>query len=299
MAINQIERHPNNVGFSVPLIERLAFLKSLNFYLALLLAAVIILPLLMMITISLNPDEQAVMIEMGSIKAFIPHVFSLENYRQIWQDPHQPFVRYLFNTLFIVFTSVILSILVNSAAAFALAWGESRFKKIILVMILAILAIPAESLVLPQLLIVSKLNMIDSYQVQILPFIGNAMSLFLFYQFFSKLPKDLIDAAKVDGVGLIKTYWHVILPISKPVITTVAILQFLEFWNSYLWPIMVTRGPEYRPLSVAMSAYFSSNQAQWGNIMAFAVSMAIPVIIFFLFVQRHFVQSITGTAVKG
>ncbi len=103
----------------------------------------------------------------------------------------------------------------------------------------------------------------------------------------------------MDGVSLFKTYLYIGLPISKPVIATVAILQFLEFWNSYLWPVMVTRGPEYRPLSVAMSAYFGSNQAYWGNIMAFAVSMAIPVIIFFLFIQRHFVQSITGSAVKG
>ena len=90
-----------------------------------------------------------------------------------------------------------------------------------------------------------------------------------------------------DGVSLFKTYWHIGLPLSKPVVATVAILQFLEFWNSYLWPVMVTRGVEYRPLAVAMSAYFGSNQAYWGNIMAFAVSMALPVIIFFLRITSY------------
>lgn len=277
----------------------LSVLKNTRLWCALLLSVCVLAPLMMMVTISLNPDEEQIMISMGTIKAFIPHVFSLENYREIWGDPNQPFARYLFNTLFIVFSTVFMSIIVNSSAAFALAWGEGRYRKVVIGCIVALLAIPGESLALPQLLMVSKMGIIDSYEVQILPFIGNAMSLFLFYQFFTKIPKDLIDAAKVDGVSLFKTYLYIGLPISKPVIATVAILQFLEFWNSYLWPVMVTRGPEYRPLSVAMSAYFSSNQAYWGNIMAFAVSMAIPVIIFFLFIQRHFVQSITGSAVKG
>jgi multiple sugar transport system permease protein len=277
----------------------LAGLKNVRVWCGLLLSLCVLAPLMMMVTISLNPDEEQIMISMGTIKAFIPHVLSLENYREIWGDPNQPFARYLFNTLLIVFTTVFMSIVVNSSAAFALAWGQGGYRKIVIGVVVALLAIPGESLALPQLLMVSKMGIIDSYEVQILPFIGNAMSLFLFYQFFTKIPKDLIDAAKVDGVSLFKTYLHIGLPLSKPVIATVAILQFLEFWNSYLWPVMVTRGPEYRPLSVAMSAYFGSNQAYWGNIMAFAVSMAIPVIIFFLFIQRHFVQSITGSAVKG
>ena len=84
-----------------------------------------------------------------------------------------------------------------------------------------------------------------------------------------------------------------------PVVSAIAVLQFLEIWNSYLWPIMVTRGPEYRPLSVAMSAYFNTNQASWGNIMAFAVCMAIPVILFFLLIQKQFIASVVSSGVKG
>jgi len=302
-------RQPSDAGIAQPqsttLPKATAWRKSVSKWVntktvcALLMSLFVLGPLMMMVTISLNPDEEQIMITMGTLKGFIPHVFSLENYREVWGDPNQPFARYLFNTLFIVFSTLILSIIVNSSAAFALAWGKGRYRKYVIFGVVALLAIPAESLALPQLLMVSKMGIVDSYEVQILPFIGNAMALFLFYQFFTRIPRDLIDAARVDGLTLFQTYLKVALPISKPVVATVAILQFLEFWNQYLWPVMVTRGPEFRPLSVAMSAYFSSNQAYWGNIMAFAVSMALPVILFFLIIQRQFVQSVTGSAVKG
>ncbi len=259
----------------------------------------VLLPLMMAVTISLNPDEEAIVVEMGSWRSFIPHVISLQNYIDVWTDPVNPFLRYLFNTIFITFTTLVISVIFNSMAAFVLAQGSVAGRKVLLGFILAILVVPLESLVLPQLMLASWAGMIDSYRVQILPGIANAMAIFLFYQFFIRIPKDLIEAARVDGFSFFQTYRYLALPLSKPVISAVAILQFLEIWNSYLWPIMVTRGPEYRPLSVAMSAYFDSNKAYWGNIMAFAVSMAIPVILFFLVLQRQFVASVTNSGVKG
>lgn len=264
-----------------------------------LLSLFVLGPLLMMITISLNPDEADIQITMGSIKSFIPHVFSMQNYQEVLNDENQPFLRYLFNTTLIVASILIGAILINSMAAFALAWGEGGFRKWFLLLVIALIAIPGESLVMPLLLLVSRAGIVNSYEVQILPFIANAFALFLFYQFFTKIPKDLIEAAKVDGLNLFQTYWHIALPLCKPIIATVSILIFLEQWNNYLWPIMVTRGPEFRPLSVAMSSYFGANRMYWGNIMAFAFMMSVPVIIFFLAMQRHFVQSVTGSAVKG
>ncbi len=274
-------------------------MKIFKYFMAIFLSLIVLIPLMMTITISLNPDNIDIMANMGSWKSFIPLHFSLDNFQNVWSDPYHPFGRYFLNTAFITAVSLTLSLAVNSMAAFALAWGEIRYKKVILGAIIAVLAIPVESLVLPQLLMVSRAGLIDTYLVQILPGIANAFFIFLFYQFFSKIPKDLIDAAKVDGFNLFKTFWHIGLPSAVPVSVTVAILHFLAIWNSYLWPIMVTRGTEVRPLSVAMSAYFSGNQTSWGNVMAFAVCMAIPVIIFFLIIQRKFVASLTGSAVKG
>lgn len=273
--------------------------KTLTYFFTLMLVLIVLGPLMMMVTVSLNPSEASINVNMGTIRAFIPHVVSFENYQAVLTDRNHPFLRYLFNTTVIVGGILIGAILVNSMAAFALAWGEGRYRKWALIVVIALIAVPMESLVLPLLLMSSRAGIVNSFEVQILPFIANAFALFLFYQFFSKLPKDLIEAAKVDGLNLLQTYWYIGLPLCKPIIATLSILIFLEQWNNYLWPVMVTRGPEYRPLSVAMAAYFDSNRMFWGQIMAFAVMMTIPIMIFFLIVQRYFVQSVTGSAVKG
>lgn len=274
-------------------------MKALKYLFAFAISATILVPLMMMITLSLNPDQSDVLSIMGSWRSFVPTVFALDNYLAVWSDPYHPFGRYLFNTAFITVTSILLSVFVNSAAAFSLAWGSGPHRKWLVGLIVAVLAVPGESIVLSQLKIVSVLGLIDTYSVQILPAIANAFFIFLFYQFFTKLPKELVEAARVDGFSLFRIYWHIGLPSSKPLIVTVSTLHFLGIWNSYLWPIMVTRGEDVRPLSVGMSAYFGSNLTSWGNVMAFAVCMAIPVMVFFLFVQRHFIASITGSSIKG
>lgn len=274
-------------------------MKAINIILATALAIAVLGPLSMMVTVSLNPSEEQILVTLGTLKAFIPHVVSFENYREILADPSQPFPRFLFNTLFIVVVTVGLSIVVNSSAAFALAWGRGGYRKYFLAMIIAIFVIPMESIVMPLLLIVSRLGWVDSYHVQIIPFIAHPFSIFLFYQFFSRLPHELIEAARLDGASFFQIFFRIALPLCTPVMATVAILQFLEFWNSYLWPAMVTRGTEYRPLAVAMAAYFSSRQAFWGNIMAFAVLMSVPVMVVFLIFQKWFVRSLVGSSVKG
>ena len=273
--------------------------RTLTYLFALLMVLVVLGPLMMMITVSLNPSEPDINVNMGTIRAFIPHVISFENYQAVLTDRNHPFLRYLFNTGLIVGAILVGAILVNSMAAFALAWGQGRYRRWAVVAVVAMIAIPMESLVLPLLLMSSRMGIVNSYEVQILPFIANAFALFLFYQFFTKIPKDLIEAARVDGMNLFQTYWYIGLPLCKPIIATLSILIFLEQWNNYLWPVMVTRGPEFRPLSVAMAAYFDSNRMYWGQIMAFAVLMSVPIMAFFLTVQRYFVQSVTGSAVKG
>lgn len=267
---------------------------------AVILALGVLLPLLMMVTISLNPDEEDILISMGSMRSFIPEVVSAQNYIDIWTDPQQPFFRYLLNTLIVTLSTLALSVLINSMAAFVLAQGTLKVRKTVLLLIVATIAVPAESLVLPQLMMAGWAGIIDSYTVQVLPGVASAMSIFLFFQFFSRIPKDLIEAARLDGFSFFQIWRHIAMPLSKPVISAVAILQFLEVWNAYLWPVMVTRGPEVRPLTVAMASYFGTNQRiPWGDVMAFAVSMAVPVILFFLIMQRQFIASVMSAGVKG
>lgn len=273
---------------------------TLPFLFSLVVAASVLTPLLMMLTISLNPDEQDILVSMGTMKSFIPEVISIQNYIDVWTDPARPFFRYMLNTLIVTGSTLLISVTINSMAAFVLAQGTLPGRKSVMLFIVATIAVPAESLVMPQLMMAGWIGIVDTYQVQVLPGIANALSIFLFFQFFSRIPKDLFEAAKLDGFSFFQMYRHIALPLSRPVISAVAILQFLEMWNAYLWPVMVTRGPEVRPLTVAMGAFFGTNQRiPWGDVMAFAVSMAVPVILFFLIMQRQFIASVMSSGVKG
>jgi multiple sugar transport system permease protein len=140
---------------------------------------------------------------------------------------------------------------------------------------------------------------LDSYHVQILPFVADPFSMFLFYQFFIGVPKDFDEAAYVDGAGPFRIYWQVMLPLSRPVFATVAILKFLQFWSFYLWPLMVTRSEDYRPLMVGMDAFQTQAPIRWGSIMGYAAMVTIPVLIIFLLFQKWFMQSVSSSGVKG
>jgi len=140
---------------------------------------------------------------------------------------------------------------------------------------------------------------LNTYHVQILPFIAEPFSIFLFYQFFINIPKDFDEAAYVDGAGPFRIYWQIMVPLSRPVFATVAILKFLQFWSFYLWPLMVTRGNQYQPLMVGMDFFQTQAPIKWGSIMAYAAMVTIPVLITFLLFQKWFVQSVSSSGVKG
>ncbi len=135
--------------------------------------------------------------------------------------------------------------------------------------------------------------------MQIIPFIADAFSIFLFYQFFIGIPKELEEAALVDGASRFRMYWRLIVPLSRPVFATVAILQFLTHIGDFLWPLMVTTGDTFRPLMIGMQVFFGQQPRSWGEIMAFASMITIPILIVFLLFQRWFMQSVASTGIKG
>ncbi|MBX2878315.1 MAG: carbohydrate ABC transporter permease [Granulosicoccus sp.] len=270
-------------------------------FLAVFLVVVILAPITMMFATSLKADEQQILIDFGNWRAFFvsPSEMSLENYRQVLSDEQAPFLRFLFNSAFITAIIVIIGVFVNSAVAFSLSRLTFPGRKFILGVFVALIIIPLEALAVPLLLMMNKINWLDTYQVQIIPFIAHPFSIFLFYQFFEKLPRDLDDAAYVEGASPWRVYWDLALPLSLPVVATVVILQSLEVWNSYLWPLMVTRGPDVRPVSLALAQFFGTPPPVWGDLMAFSVMMSLPVLIVYLGFQRWFIQSAVNAAVKG
>jgi len=251
-----------------------------------------------MIVSSLKGDEMQIIKDMSSLKAFIPYgEINFQNYIDVFE--RLDIARFLFNSVFITGVTISIGVIFNSMLAFALARMEFRFKKIILFAILALIIVPIESILIPMLLIVNKMDIINTYTVQIIPFVADAFSIFLFYQSFLDLPKALDEAAIVDGASYFKIYWKVALPLSKPVIVTALILNGLARWGDLIWPLMVTRGETYRPLTVAMQQFFTLRPIMWGDVFAFSVIITVPVLIMYLLFQKQFKESVASTGVKG
>src|SRR5436190_8142419 len=261
---------------------------TLNYLLMILLAIFFLFPTVFMMVSSLKTDENQLLHDLSSIKAFIPYgATSLQNYSDAFH--RLPFGLYMFNSTLIVTCILVLGLLVNSLIAYALARIPFPGRKLIVIVIVALIFVPFESVAVPLLLMVNQFpwfdgstTWIDSYQVQIIPFIADAFSIFLFYQFFLDIPKAYEEAAVVDGASRWHIYWHIIVPLSRPVFATVAIWQILTHLGDFLWPLLATRGDTYRPLMMGMYAFFNQAPLRWGDVMAFASMIVIPVLIAFL-----------------
>ena len=275
-----------------------------------LLLLVFAFPIVFMFVSSFKPDAQ-IFADLTSWRAFVPvGDVSLDNYRGVFD--RVPAGRMLMNSIGVSTITVILGIFVNSLAAFALSRMRWRGQRVILTGIIATLIVPFETFALPLVWWVNKLpwlemqgfrlvlteGWLDTYQVQVLPFVANAFSIFLFYQYFSTIPKELDEAARVDGASWFGIYRRIVMPLSGPAVATVAILTFLPAWNSYLWPLMVVQSEEYRPVMVGIQYFFQLNVA-WGQVMAYASMITVPVLALFLAFQRAFIGSIASAGVKG
>ena len=271
---------------------------TLSYLLLIVVALFFLFPIIFMFVSSIKNNETQIIRDMSSISAFIPYGdLGLKNYFDVFKQ--MPFGRFMFNSVFIVGSTVLMGLVLNSMIAYALARLRFKGRGLILSIIIALIIIPTEVVVIPLLLMVNRIGWLDSYQVQIIPFIVDAFSIFLFYQFFIGLPKSLDEAAKIDGANPFQVYWKIIVPLSKPVFATVAILQFLFRWGDFLWPLMVTRGYEYRPLPVAIQQFFSQDPKVWGDIFAFASMVTIPSLIIFLLFQKWFLRSVASSGIKG
>jgi multiple sugar transport system permease protein len=267
---------------------------------AIVVAAIVLAPLFLMFATSFKGDEQQILRDLGNARAFFvwPQDVSLANFTEVLANTTFPVLRYMWNSGVIVVCIVVVGIFVNSLAAFVLSRMSFKGRDLAIMFIIALIIIPMESVAIPLLLMMTQFGWVDTYRAQIIPFIAHPFSIFLFYQFFSTIPKDLDEAAYVAGASRLRTYWSIIMPLSLPTIATVAILQSLEYWNAYLWPLMVTRGSDVRPVSLALAQFFGTPPPIWGDIMAFSVLMSLPVLALYFAFQRWFVQSSIGSAVK-
>ncbi len=271
-----------------------------------LIAFIFVFPLVFMAMSSLKPDLQLLR-DTSSIRAFLPvGDLSFDNYRDAFS--RAPVGLFIFNSVLVTGLTVLLSLLFCSLAAFSFVFLNWTGRNVLLSIVLATLIIPFETIAIPLLLLVNQLPWIgldglqfgwlNTYRVQIIPWIADGLTIFLFVQFFKDLPRDLIEASRVEGASWLQIYRRVVMPLSGPVLATAAILKFLVMYNQYIWPLIVVQQESYRPVMVGLQ-YFFQLDTKWGEIMAYLTVVTMPVLAFYLVLQRAFIASIASTGVKG
>lgn len=271
--------------------------RAVQYLVMTLLAAFFLFPLLYMLASSFKADD-AVLSGSGSFAAFIPTPFvGLENYLDAFQ--RASFGQVFLNSVIISASIVGLGLVANSLLGYALARMHFAGRALIVSAVIALTIVPFEALAVPLLAMMSSLGWLDTYQVQILPFIANPLFVYLFYTFFLGVPRSLEEAARIDGAGPVRVLVSVVMPLAKPAYATSAILGFLFSWGQLLWPVMVTRGVDVRPLPLGIGTFQTTPPVQWGDIMAYAAMMTLPLLVIFLIFQRYFVQGVASTGVKG
>jgi multiple sugar transport system permease protein len=259
-----------------------------------------------MVMSSLKPDQQ-LLEDSGNLRAFLPvGDISLNNYFAAFE--RAPVVTFVFNSVVVTGVTVLLSLLTCSAASFAFVFIRWQGRETLLAILLATLILPFETIAIPLLLMVAHLpwlgadgltwGWLNSYRVQIIPFVADGLTVFLFVQYFRDLPGELIEAARVEGASWGQIYRRIVMPLSGPILATAAILKFLVMYNQYLWPLMVTQEEGYRPVMVGLQYFFQLNVA-WGEVMAYLSLITVPVLAFYLYLQKAFIASIASTGVKG
>lgn len=287
-----------------------SWLNVFNWTVGALILVAFSFPMIFMAVSSLKPSDQ-IFIDLRSFAAFLPvGDISFDNYLGVFE--RVPVAQFLFNSVFVSVFVVGLGLIVNSLAGFAIARTQFKGRGALLTILIATLIVPFETIAIPMVYLVANLpwfdvqpdsigfqmGMFNTYAVQILPTVANAFSIFLFVQYFKSIPKELDEAAVMDGAGWFTIYRKVISPLAGPAFATSAILTFLPAWNAYLWPIMVIQREELRPVQVGLQYFFQLDVA-WGEIMAYTTLITLPVLILFISFQRAFVASIAASGVKG
>lgn len=271
--------------------------KTFLYVIYILLSFIFIFPLVYMIVSSFKTDAQIVM-DMSSISAFIPKgELSIQNYIDVFQK--LDYIQYFCNSIIVSACAVCIGTLINAMLGYVIGMMNFRWKKLLLSFILAFMIVPNESIIINRFLVVNNIHLVNTLPGLIIPYLALPMYIYMFYNHFKVMPRELMEAAIIDGEGYIGIFWKIMLPLSKPICATVAIMTFIYTWGDLLWPSMVTRDSTLRTLPQALRTLFISEQTLWGQIFAFGVLATIPVLIVFIACQKSFVESLTASGIKG
>ena len=272
-------------------------LGNVIFYLGnIIVGLIFVSPLLWMLASSFKPELE-IFSNLNSLSTFIPKNFTLANYAEVFQ--RIKVFTILKNTLIYIGIVLIGDLLLGSMFGYALAKMKYRFRGISLTIVIALMSMPVEAIILPMYIEMAQLGWVNTMMGLTIPFMMNCFSIYMFYSYFISIPDELIEAAKVDGCGPVRTYFSIVMPISKTVFATVFILDFVSRWNDFMWPFLITTGEEKRTVQLAVQIFVGVSPIHYGVIMAVLTLASIPMIIMYIFMQKFYVEGIASTGIKG
>ena len=275
--------------------------KHFNIILAVVMIAMslfFLFPVIWMLANSFKTDA-AITSDMNSLAAFVPPALSgkfLDNYITILTNTN--FIRYMLNTLFYAAVLILLGIIVNGLAGYALAKINFPFKERWLLIIMLLMIVPMETIITIHFLFIAKLGLLNNVIGYVLPMIVNPFNIFLFRQVFVSLPDDVYEAAQLDFCSPVKYFFTMVLPMSKSVVATVSVFTFLNVWNDYLWPSLVFTSSYLLTAQIGLNAITSNDNTTMGQTLAVITLVTIPVIIIYALLSKQIVEGVVSTGSK-
>jgi len=267
-------------------------------YVVLIIGALsMIMPFLWMVTTSLKTLNAIFVQPKNWIQMFVPTMLVWQNYVDAWTKV--PFGQFYLNSIIVGLAVTVGQVFTSSLAAYAFARLTFPGRDKLFFAYLATMMIPGSVTMIPVYVLMRVFRWVDTYQALIIPAIFSAYGTFMLRQFFMTLPKDLEDAAKIDGCGFFRIYMTIILPLSKPALATLTVFTFMGNWGSFMWPLLVTNTMTMRTLPIGLESFKTQYSTDWHLLMAGSVMVMLPIVIIFIFTQRYFVESIKLTGVKG
>jgi multiple sugar transport system permease protein len=255
-------------------------------------ALIALIPFAWMLSTSLKSDAEVFVYP----PQWIPSVLRFDNYTSLWDE--LPMNRWILNSALVAVTGVLGHLLFCSMAAYAFARLRFPFREPLFYLFLGTMLVPGQVQLIPNFILMRQLGWIDTYWALIVPGLSGAFGTFLLRQFFLTLPRQLEEAALIDGAGFARIWLRIVLPLSRPALAAVAVMTFLEKWNDFIWPLVVVNSTERMTLPVGLSYLNTTHSTDWTRLMAGDMISILPVLAVFLVAQRFFVRGIALSGLK-
>jgi putative chitobiose transport system permease protein len=267
--------------------------RTLTYLTLFFVAAITAAPFVWILLTALKGDEDV----FAFPPEIIPDQLHFSNFVEAWQVV--PFGTYILNSVLVAGGTVFLNVLLASLAAYPLARMEFRGKTFFFILIISTMMVPEQVIMIPLYQVVLHMGLLNTLLGVIIPFSANAFGIFLMRQFYLAIPRDLEDAAVIDGCSPFRIWWNIMVPLSKPAIATLTVFTFVASWSSFLWPLVILQETEKFTLPVGLAYLMGTFSANFKFVAAGAVIAIIPVLLVYLFMQRYFIQGILSGGVKG